>query len=175
LDIDSGASEGTFMNYIGVDIGFNTVDVFNVVNNQCNISSTYGFRDSGIVFICNQVADELRKDGINMGTQDLKEYIETGSFQYRGRLIDVKSIVDKLIIPYTIQLIQAIEERSKSAIDKSDRIIFTGGGANLIRRVMNNPEFQSELNKYYGSDFIAIPKRPELYNVLGYKIAIESV
>lgn len=174
LDIDSESGKGGFMNYIGVDIGFNTVDVFNVVNNQCNISSTYGFKDSGIVFICNQVADELKRSGYNLGTQDLKEYIEVGKFQFRGKMIDIQPVIDKLIVPYTLQLIQAIEGRSKSAIDKADRIILTGGGANLISRVLSNPEFQEEISKLYGSDFLVIPKKPELYNVLGYKIAVES-
>lgn len=173
LDLSTEDNKGEFINYIGVDIGFNTVDVFNVVNNECSISSTYGFKDSGIVYICNQVSEELKKQGYNLGTQDLKEYIETGKFQFRGKMIDIQPIIDNLIAPYTIQLIQAIENRSKSAIDKSERIILTGGGANLIAKALKNQEVQSEINKYYGSDFIVIPKRPELYNVLGYKIAVE--
>lgn len=174
LDLDSESSKGSYMNYIGVDIGFNTVDVFNVINNQCSIASTYGFKDSGIVYICSQVSKKLRDQGVNLGIQDLKEYIETGKFQYRGRMIDISEIIDSLIAPYTINLIHAIEDKSKSAIDKADRIILTGGGANLISRVMLNEEFRSEMSKFYGSDFIVIPKRPELYNVLGYKIAVDS-
>lgn len=174
LDIDNEANKGEFMNYIGVDIGFNTVDVFNVVNNQCNISSTYGFKDSGIVYICNQVSEKLKEGGINLGTQDLKEYIETGKFHYRGKVIEIQNLVDELILPYTINLVHAIESKSKSAIDKSDRIILTGGGANLIQRIMLNDTFREEINKLYGSDFIVIPKRPELYNVLGYKLAVDN-
>ena len=174
LDLSNESNKGQFMNYIGVDIGFNTVDVFNVVNNQCNISSTYGFKDSGIVYICNLVSDELKAQGINLGIQDLKEYIETGGFQYRGKMIDINPIINSKIIPYTKQLIQAIEDSSKSAIDKSDRIILTGGGANLISRILPNEEFKSWLSELYGSDFLVIPKKPELYNVLGYKIIDES-
>lgn len=175
MNLDNESNQGQFKNYIGVDIGFNTVDVYNVINNQCSISSTYGFKDSGIVYICNQVSEELRKGGINLGIQDLKEYIETGSFQYRGKKIEIRNLVDKLMVPYTINLIRAIEGKSKSAIDKSDRIILTGGGANLISRIMGSDEFRSELEKLYGSDFIIIPRRPELYNVIGYKIAVDDM
>lgn len=174
LSPNNESNQGSFRNYIGVDIGFNTVDVFNVINNQCNISSTYGFKDSGIVYICNQVSEELKIKGINLGIQDLKEYIETGSFQYRGKKVEIRDMVDKLVVPYTISLIKAIEDRSKSAIDKSDRIILTGGGANLIARVLSNEKLKVEINNLYGSDFIVIPEKPEIYNVLGYKIAVED-
>jgi hypothetical protein len=173
LDPDSNADTGKYTNYIGVDIGFNTVDVYNVINNQCNISSTYGFKDSGIVYICSQVSQKLKEGGVNMSIQDLKEYIEVGQFQYRGKIIQISNLVNELIAPYTINLIHAIENQSKSAIDKTERIILTGGGANLVNRVMLQDDFRSEISKLYGSDFIVIPKRPELYNVLGYKIAQE--
>jgi hypothetical protein len=67
-------------NYLGIDIGFNTVDIFQVINGSLSANTVVGLEKFGICAIANKVIAELKEtDNQTIDIQEAKEIITTGS------------------------------------------------------------------------------------------------
>jgi hypothetical protein len=172
---ESQATNVKATDYIGVDIGFNTIDVFSVIEGKSSVNASKGYESMGVTCVAEKLSKfVIQKHGIELSIQDYKNILEIGSLYYRGQRINLSSEIHDLVVDYLIQIIDNIETDYSEAINKVDRIIMIGGGANLIKRYIDDTKFQAYITSKYSGDFLMIPKIPEFYNVLGYFTNVEN-
>lgn len=160
-------------NFLGVDIGFNTIDIYQCIGGATSGQTVRGFRGEGVCLIAFQLIDKIRSDtGIDITIQHAKEIIETGVLIHRGGTYIYRDDIYKFIKNYLKRVVELLETNFSKVIDNMDNIIFVGGGAALLNKYKN--DIKEELEKYYKGDFIMIPEMPEFYNVLGYHLAAEK-
>lgn len=153
-------------NYLGVDIGFNTVDVFKVIDGSVSSQTTEGLEGEGISKASYSLMDTLAKEGINISLQDSKAIITTGKQFYRAQDLDRSEMIQEILLDYIIHLVELVEEKYAESINKMDNILLVGGGAAIIKKYYAGIE--EKLLEYYERGFLIIPEIPEYYNVLGY-------
>lgn len=157
------------LNFLGVDIGFNTIDVFPTINGVCSTNTAKGFSNEGLVKVANSIVQYCSTIGINISPQDAKPIMETKTVYYRGRTEHIAEVVDNFAIDYMIGVIELLEKSFKNTIDKLDRMLLVGGGAALLSNYKNSPKIEEVFKqKFYSGDFLLFPEKPEFYNSLGY-------
>lgn len=158
-------------NFLGVDIGFNTIDIYQCIGGVCSGQTIKGFKDSGICVVSFKLIDLIRSElGLNITIQHAKEILETGVLVHRGRNYDYKDKIDQFIRDYLTDVIGLLESNFSNVIDNMDNLLFVGGGAALLSKYQSS--INEVISKYYSGDFIIIPKNPEYYNVVGYYMSI---
>lgn len=165
---DTQTSNHKATNFLGVDIGFNTIDVFPTINGTCSTNTALGIRDAGICIVADRIKEVLESKGIQQSRQDMKPVLENKSLYYRGKTINLEENVDAFGVDYFGLVVEQLEANFKSTIDKMDRIILVGGGAAFLRQYKDHPEVKAILDKNYKGDFLVFPEKPEFYNALGY-------
>ena len=165
------ATQVKITDYIGMDLGFNTVDVFSVIRGKSSFNTSKGYEGQGVI----KVAEKLRnyvaqQHKIDLSIQDYKNILEDGALSYRGLDINLSEKIHEYMVEYLIETIECVETDFAAAINKVNRVIMVGGGANLIKRYLEleDSKLQTYLSSKYSGDFLMIPKLPEFYNVLGY-------
>lgn len=154
-------------NFLGVDIGFNTVDVYQTIGGVTSGQTCKGMKGEGVCVVAFGLIDRIRMDtGIEISLQHAKEILESGVLVHRGSTYDYSSVILDLIKKYLVNLVQLLEDNFSKVIDNMDSILFVGGGAALLKKYKSS--IDSEIEKYYKGDFIVIPEIPEYFNVLGY-------
>jgi hypothetical protein len=166
---DSQSTNIRIKDYIGIDLGFNTVDVFSVVDGKSSINTTKGYESLGVIKVAEELSKlVLQNYGIDLSIQDYKIILENESLYHRGKTIDLSKEIHQLVVDYLMKVIETVETDYSTAINKVDRLIMVGGGAKLISKYVGDKKLRDYLNSKYQDDFLAIPKVPEFYNVLGY-------
>lgn len=154
-------------NYLGVDIGNNTIDVFQCIGGMVSGQTVKGFKGEGVCKVSFNLIDAIRRDtGIEITLQHSKSILETGVFNYRGVSYNYRDKIDVFIKQYLTEMISLLEKNFKEVIDNMDHIIFIGGGAALLKKYMTS--VSKVVEKYYKGDFIIIPELAEFYNCIGY-------
>jgi hypothetical protein len=114
-------------NYLGIDIGFNTVDVYQVINGATSSSTVEGLMDEGISKASKMLIDKMRDSlDIVVDIQECKSIISTNKQTIRSVEHDRTEIVAEVILNYLINLIEMVESKYKSQINKMDNIILVG-------------------------------------------------
>lgn len=153
-------------NYIGIDIGFNTVDFFQVINGQVYNGLVEGIAGAGISKVSNRLVEEIGKQGIIIDIQESKAIITEGVQIYRSNRIDRTDLVKTLVLEYIVDLLSTIETKYGATLNKMDNAFFLGGGAAILSKYA--PLLEAEINHHFPVGYIMIPKLAEYYNVLGY-------
>lgn len=154
-------------NFLGVDIGFNTIDIYQCIGGVCSGQTIQGFKNEGVTKVAFGLIDIIRAErGLNITIQHAKEILETGVLVHRGQNFDYRDKIDSLIRSYLTGIIELIETNFSSVIDNMDNLLFVGGGAALLAKYRES--INEVVQKYYKGDFVIIPKNPEYYNVVGY-------
>lgn len=154
-------------NFLGVDIGFNTIDIYQCIGGVCSGQTIQGFKNEGVTKVAFGLIDIIRSErGLNITIQHAKEILETGVLVHRGQNFDYRDKIDHLIRSYLTGIIELIEANFSSVIDNMDNLLFVGGGAALLAKYRSS--INEVVQKYYKGDFVIIPKNPEYYNVVGY-------
>lgn len=160
-------------NFLGVDIGFNTVDIYQCIGGVASGQTVSGLKGEGICRVAFDLMDEVRRNtGIEISIQHAKEILERGALVHRGATYDYTAQISEFIRRYFVNLVTLLESNFSKVIDNMDNILFVGGGAALLSKYKES--IREDLERYYKGDFIMIPNMPEFYNVLGYHIAGES-
>jgi len=143
-----------------VDIGNYTIDflhfkkegdAFKPFKEEC-----FGL-PKGAYIIINLLRDYLQEEyRIDLTEQEASIVLQNGYFNFRGKKIDVKDVIEDLKNEYTFRILNLLENRT-DLIDRTDKVIFGGGGAYFLD--------ESELPEH---SFIS--KEPEFANVRGYLI-----
>lgn len=172
LDINdtSRINDTRSLNYLGIDIGFNTLDVFQVIDGKVSTNVVKGYEKQGVIKIAEKLAEKVKLDhNRNIDVAISKEIITTGVMTWRGNSYDYNDFLAKAFEEYLIDLFKFIESEFETSIDKMDNILLVGGGAALYKKIIANaPKLNELLDSKYGYNFILVPEVPEYYNVLGY-------
>ena len=143
-------------NYVGVDIGFNTIDIFLVTNGKTSPYLFKGIENEGVMKIAQKISEFIKKEyNKDISLHEAKEVLDNGFFKLRGTKYDLSSIIKGIKEVYLKELLNLIEEYFNNALDKSDYVFLSGGGSAFLN--------DSEDKK------IRTPKSNfEYYNAIGF-------
>lgn len=149
-------------NYIGVDIGFNTLDIFQVTNGKTSSNLVRGIEERGIQVIVHRLLTDIKQRiGSSLTVSEGKEVLDSGSLRRRGKNIDFSDEIAKRVTEYAEELNILIENEFGEVLDKSEALVLFGGGSYSLKSLE--------------SSFVKIPKaKAEFYNVLGFYLYGES-
>jgi hypothetical protein len=163
LDVEDPSHKESFQSYLGVDIGFNTIDVFTCIDGSVLPADVTGYPGDGIIRIANKIHDYIKdtykKD---FAISRVKQIIYDGKFTSRSETIDVKDVIQKEVSDYIKWLHEFLEEKYGNVMDTIANIVIFGGGAEVIRS-------QADLwSTMYSRDFVKLPvNSSEFYNTIG--------
>lgn len=142
--------------FVGVDIGFNTLDMFLVTDGKTSPNLFEGIEREGVMKIATQVAKKVKElHGRQITLHEAKEVITSGIYKLRGQKHPFKDYVDEVKKSYLKELLGLIESKYGKIIDKCDFISLSGGGSTIF-----NPSEDG---------FIRVPKsHHEYYNSIGF-------
>ena len=149
----------TFMGtttFVGVDIGFNTLDMFMVTDGKTSPNLFEGIEKEGVMKIATKVAQKVKEHhNRSITLHEAKDIIDTGVYKLRGEHHNFKEYVDEVKKEYLKDLLALIEDRYGNIIDKCDFIYLSGGGSTIFKSTTNG--------------FIRVPKTAhEHYNSIGF-------
>lgn len=144
--------------FIGCDIGFNTLDMFKVDNGVTSASLFEGIEGQGVMKIAKLVADKVQQQyERKIGLHEAKEIIDSGVYKIRGKKHDMTSYIKEVKKLYLKELLELIEARYGSVLDKVDFISLSGGGSTIFTTSEDN--------------FLKVPKTAhEYYNSIGFTL-----
>ena len=148
--------------YVGADIGFNTLDMFQVIHGKVSPNLFEGVENSGIVKIAKQLIDLVKeKLGKDITFNEAKEILANNGLRIRGKTIDFTSEIKEFKKQYLEELMALVESKYGKILDKMENLYIIGGGSYI---------FKDEED-----DFIKIPKKDnEYYNAIGFYLYARS-
>lgn len=143
--------------YIGVDIGFSTLDMFRVVDGKTSASVFEGIEHEGIMKIASKISDLIKeKHKRDIRLHEAKEILDTGIYKLRSEHFNYVKEINEIKKEYIYNLMKLIEEKYGKILDKCDFIFLSGGGSAFFNSTV-----------YEGNE-IRVPKSNfEYYNALG--------
>jgi len=150
-------------NYLGVDIGFNTIDVIKVIDGVLIKKNIQGYSDMGVTQILGLLREDLKDMGCKEELSDakIKVFLSQGSAVVRGVQYDLRTKITQRVKEYVEVIHEFLEKNYSEDLNSIDFLVLFGGGANLVG---NNKEVWE---KYYSPQFVKIPVTPEFYNAIG--------
>ena len=142
--------------FVGVDIGFQSLDLFNVQNGKTSPNLFEGIEKEGVMKIATKVAQKVKEvHGRGITLHEAKDIIDTGVYRLRGQSHEFKEYVDEVKKEYLKELLELIESRYGDILDKCDFIFLSGGGSTIFKTTDNG--------------FIRTPKSAhEFFNSIGF-------
>lgn len=142
-------------NYLGVDLGFNTIDIFQVINGKTSSNLIRGIENQGIIKVVIKVLDYIKVNhNITFTLKEGKDIFDVGYFKVRGKIFDLTEPISQYKDEYLISLETLIENNFGAILDKVDYMYLFGGGSYSFADKVNN--------------FIKIPQnKSEYYNAIG--------
>lgn len=143
--------------YVGVDIGFNTLDMFRVIDGKTSASVFEGIEHEGIMKIATEVAKIIEaKHNRKISLHEAKDILNTGSYKLRGTIYDYQNEIIAIKKNYIKQLLELIESKYGNILDKCDYIFLSGGGSAIFSR-----------GEYMGMQILVPKSNYEYYNAIG--------
>lgn len=142
--------------FVGVDIGFNTLDMFLVTDGKTSPNLFEGIEREGLMKIATKVAKKVKElHGRQITLHEAKDIISTGVYKLRGQKHDFEKYIDEIKKEYLKELLSLIEERYEKILDKCDFVFLSGGGSAIFKSTKNG--------------FIRVPKTVhEYFNSIGF-------
>ena len=142
--------------FVGVDIGFSTLDMFLVTDGKTSPNLFEGIENEGVMKIATKVAKKVHEEhNRNITLHEAKEITDTGVYRLRGEAYPFKEYVDEVKKEYLKELLELIESRYGDILDKCDFIFLSGGGSTIFKSTSNG--------------FIRVPKSAhEYFNSIGF-------
>lgn len=143
-------------NFVGCDIGFQTLDLYMVTDGKTSPNLFEGIEKEGVMKIAIKVAKKIKEvHNREITLQEGKNIIDTGVYKLRGQKYDMSSFVTEIKKSYLKELLEMIENRYGNILDKCDFIALSGGGSTIF--------------KSQDDGFIRVPKsNHEFMNSLGF-------
>ena len=145
-------------NYVGCDIGFNTLDMFLVKDGKTSPALFEGIEKEGVMKIATLLAKKvLELHGRTIGLHEAEQILSSGVYKLRGTKHDFRAYNEEIKKEYLKDLLKLIEVKYGKIIDQMDFISVTGGGAALfkadtkdgfIRIPKNNFEYFNSIGQY---------------------------
>ena len=149
-----------------IDIGFNTIDILCVHEGRSNSEWSDMLEGVGTCRICRQLEIELKKMGIDLPEQAVKNVLATRNVSIYGEVFDLSDIVDPLVRDYADFLYREIRSRFSDVLKNSKKLIIAGGGAHYV------VDF---LRQRFPEEFLHVPFDPEFSNARGYYKYLKGV
>lgn len=142
--------------FIGVDIGFNTLDMFLVSNGKTSPTLFEGIEHEGIMKIASRLSAKVKENhGRAISLPEAKEILANGYYKLRGQRHDYTQIIKDIKFQYLKELTELIQNKYGKVLDKSDFVFLSGGGSRFFNSDDNN--------------FFRVPKTDhEFYNAIGF-------
>lgn len=147
-------------NYVGVDIGMNTLDLFQVTKGKTSPNLFEGIEHEGVMKIARAIAKKVETDhGRKISLQEAKNILLTNTYKLRGERFDFSEAIRAIKKEYLKGLMTLIDEKYTGFLDKSDFVFLSGGGSVFFTGIPNAD----------GNNFIRVPKNNhEYYNAIGF-------
>lgn len=147
-------AENTF---VGVDIGFNTVDIFLVMNGKTSPSLFEGIEHQGVMRVAQALATFIKETyGRDITLHEAKDALDSGVYKLRGQRHDIAKQVFEIKQNYLKEIQELINSRYGDVLDKCDFVYLSGGGSVFFKDVDT-------------TGFFRTPKKvPEFYNAIGF-------
>jgi len=144
--------------YVGVDIGFSTLDMFYVTNGKASPNVFEGIEHEGIMKIANMLIKNIdAQHGRKISLHEAQNALDTKVYKLRGQKYDLTEMISSIKKDYMKGLLILIENRYGKILDKCDFIFLSGGGSAFFNNSENN--------------FIRVPKSHyEYYNAIGFAL-----
>lgn len=141
--------------FVGVDIGFNTLDMFMVTDGKTSPTLFEGIENEGVMKIAKLVAKKVHEEhNRSITLHEAKEILGSNLYKLRGKTYDFSEFNRQIKTQYLKDLLVLIEEKYGKIIDKCDFISLSGGGSTIFKNTEDN--------------FIKVPKTAhEYYNSIG--------
>lgn len=141
--------------FVGVDIGFNTLDMFFVTEGKTSPNLFEGIENAGVTRIAQKVQEEIKSlHGKEVAIHEAKEILDSGFYRLRGSRYDMNEVIAKVTQDYQSEILALIEDRYGKILDKCDFVCILGGGAEILKPT--DPFFRVVKNK------------SEFYNAIGF-------
>lgn len=165
LDVDDPSHKDSYKNYLLIDIGYNTIDVCNIIDGALMPADIIGYSHVGAVLIAEEVQKEIKsKYNLDLSLPRVRNILEAKVYQKREKIFDCHDIVQTAVSNYLDTLQKFLEEHYGSRLDAISNVIILGGGAELIK--LNIEKFES----MYGKGFVLFPTidgSATFYNAIG--------
>lgn len=144
------------MNYVGVDIGFNTLDLFMVTNGKTSPNLFEGIECEGVMKIAHEIQENVSQNfNKKISLHEAKEVLDNGYYKLRGEKFDLTELIRATKKTYLENLLKLVNERFNNSLDKCDFVFLSGGGSAFF--------------KSSSDGFIKAPKSNfEYYNAVGF-------
>lgn len=144
--------------FVGVDIGFNTLDLFLVTNGKTSPNLFEGVEHEGVMKIARGLASVIHeKFGRDISLQEAQEILDTKIYKLRGQRHEMSEDITKIRAQYLKDLVDLINLKYDKIIDKCDFIFLSGGGSALFKASENA--------------FFKVPvSHNEYYNAIGFAL-----
>ena len=124
--------------FVGVDLGFNTIDLYMTQNGKTSPNLFEGIEKEGVMKIATKVAQKVKEvHGRGITLHEAKDIIDTGVYRLRGQSHEFKEYVDEVKKDYLKELLELIEKRYGDILDKCDFIFLSGGGSTIFKSTEN--------------------------------------
>lgn len=170
---DENQSQYISDNYVGLDIGHNTLDFYIVLDGKVLDYGIKGFLKRGACIITDNIKKHVQSDyGYELNDVEAKAVLNTGLLKRRRRIIDLKNKVNQFILNYLESTLQLVEQEYGVQLDKVDQILIFGGGGEIIKLACEtSEEFKAQLEELYGDGYLLIPRNgSSFYNCIGYTL-----
>lgn len=141
--------------YVGVDGGFNTLDLFLTTDGKTSPNLFEGIEQAGVVKIASilqqKVKEKYQKD---ITVREAKEILDSGIYKLRGNSYDMREVITETCKLYQQEILQLIESKYGNVIDKCDFVCLMGGLAAIVKPT--------------DSFFKVVKNKPEFYNAIGF-------
>jgi hypothetical protein len=144
--------------FVGVDIGFNTLDLFLVTNGKTSPNLFEGVEHEGVMKIARGLAAVIKeKYNREISLQEAQEILDTKIYKLRGQRFDMQEDITTIRAQYLKELVELINLKYDKIIDKCDFVFLSGGGSALFNSAENS--------------FFKVPKsHNEYYNAIGFAL-----
>lgn len=137
-----------------IDIGFQTTDL--ALATPQFVESSSGSLEVGVRSVADQLARDLaRSHSITLDTTEAEEALRLGSVKIFGESIDLSEMIE-IRTREVAELILSFAHSLWGRGERLDRLILSGGGANVFR------------SYFSGYPNLHVPAEPSLSNVRGY-------
>ena len=167
LDVDDPSHKDSYKNFLIVDIGYNTIDVANVIDGSLMPGDIRGYERVGACLIAEDVQENIKKNlGLDLSLPRVRNILETKVYKRRDKIYDCHEIVQQAVEKYFATLHDFLEQHYADRLDAISNVIILGGGAELIK--LNKEKF--EQYDGYGENFVLFPTiegSATFYNAIG--------
>lgn len=149
-----------------LDIGFNTIDILCVQKGRSSSEWSNMLEGAGICRICRDLDIELKRMGLELGEQTIKNVLVERRTTKYGKPIDLSATIARLTSDYADFLHRQIQSKLSDVMKTTRKLIVAGGGAYYVA---------DTFKRKYSGGFLLVPVDAEYSNAGGFYKYLKGV